>query len=138
MIVLQIDGDRIGAIPSEGYPPVPGDPDRPALDALQRLPVWKPGRFNCSGRVAASSARSMRPTLATFGTLNPFGSPASKYYLSARLRQLRITGGNVMLQPANVKCRFTAPLVQRLPSLGEGDYFGRIIRAGAESCRNAV
>ena len=49
----------------------------------------------------------MRPTLATFGTLNPLGSPASKYRLSARLRKLRITSGNVMLQPANVKCRFT-------------------------------
>jgi hypothetical protein len=35
----------------------------------------------------------MRPTLATFGTLNPLGSPASKYRLSARLRELRITGG---------------------------------------------
>ena len=49
----------------------------------------------------------MRPTLATFGTLNPLGSPTSKYRLSARLRKLRITSGNVMRQTANVKCRFT-------------------------------
>jgi len=49
----------------------------------------------------------MRPTLATFGTLNPLGSPASKYRLSARLRQLLITSGNVMRQTANVKFRFT-------------------------------
>ncbi len=49
----------------------------------------------------------MRPTLATFGTLNPLGSPASKYRLSARLRKLRITSGNLMRQTANVKCRFT-------------------------------
>ncbi len=49
----------------------------------------------------------MRPTRATFGTLNPLGSPASKYRLSARLRTLRITSGNVMRQPAYVKCRFT-------------------------------
>ena len=50
----------------------------------------------------------MRPTLATFGTLNPLGSPASKYRLSVRLRKLRITNGNVMRQTANVKRRFTA------------------------------
>ena len=42
----------------------------------------------------------MRPTLETFGTLNPLGSPASKYRLSARLRKLRITSGNVMRQTA--------------------------------------
>ena len=42
-----------------------------------------------------------------FGTLNPLESPASKYRLSARLRKPRITGGNVRLQPANVKWRFT-------------------------------
>jgi hypothetical protein len=50
----------------------------------------------------------MRPPLATFGTLNPLGSPASKYRLSARLRKLRITSGNVMRQTANVKYRFTS------------------------------
>jgi hypothetical protein len=50
----------------------------------------------------------MRPTLATFGTLNPLGSPCSKYCLSARLRKLRITGGNVMRQTLSVKYRFTA------------------------------
>jgi len=96
MVVLQIDGDGIGAIPAKGDPPVSGNPDRPAPDALQRVPiearqvdVFRPGR--------ASSARNMRPTRATFGTLNPLGSPASKYRLSARLRKLRITSGNVML-----------------------------------------
>ncbi|MGH7099243.1 MAG: hypothetical protein ACREE4_16505 [Stellaceae bacterium] len=49
----------------------------------------------------------MRLTLATFGTLNPLGSPVSKYRLSARLRKLHITGGKMMRQPANVKRRFT-------------------------------
>ncbi len=49
----------------------------------------------------------MRLTLATFGTLNPLGSPASKYRLSARSRKLRITSRNVTRQPANVKYRFT-------------------------------
>jgi hypothetical protein len=49
----------------------------------------------------------MRPTLATFGTLNPLASPASKYRLSAQLRKLRITSENVMRQTANVKCSFT-------------------------------
>ena len=55
----------------------------------------------------------MRPTRATFGTLNPLGSPASKYRLSARLRKLRIKGGNVMLQPANVKSCFTGYAPER-------------------------
>jgi hypothetical protein len=49
----------------------------------------------------------MRPTLATLGTLYPLESPASKYRLSARLRKLRITGGNVIRQAANVKSRLT-------------------------------
>jgi hypothetical protein len=105
MVILQIDGDGIGAIPSEGDPPISGHPDRPARLILQRVQVE--ARQADSGRVAASSARSMRPTLATFGTLNQLGSPASKYRLSARLRKLRITSGNVMRQTANVKCRFT-------------------------------
>jgi hypothetical protein len=39
MVILQIDGDGIGAIPSEGDAPVPGYPDRPAGFALQRVPV---------------------------------------------------------------------------------------------------
>jgi hypothetical protein len=63
-----------------------------------------------SGPFAASSVRNMRPTLATFRTLNPLGSPAPKYRLSAWLRKLRITSGIVMRQPANVKCRFVVPL----------------------------
>ena len=33
-------------------------------------------------------------------------APLSKYRLSARSRKLRITGGNVVLQPASVKSRF--------------------------------
>src|SRR4051794_19409653 len=57
----------------------------------------------------------MRPTLTTFDTLNPLASPASKYRLSARLRKLRITGGNVMLRPANVKsCLTVLSLLCRL------------------------
>ena len=39
MVVLQIDGDGIRAIPSEGDAPVPGDPDGPAGFALQRVPA---------------------------------------------------------------------------------------------------
>lgn len=49
----------------------------------------------------------MRRTPATFGTLSPLGSPASKYRRSARLRKLRINSGKVMRETANVKCRFT-------------------------------
>jgi hypothetical protein len=106
MVILQIDSDSIGAIPAKGDPPIPRHPDRPAGFALQRVPV-EPRQVELLRRVATSSARSMRPTLATFGTLNPLGSPASKYRLNARLRKLRITSGNVMRQTANVKCRFT-------------------------------
>jgi hypothetical protein len=39
MVILQIDGDGIGAIPSKGDPPIPRHPDRPARFALQRMPV---------------------------------------------------------------------------------------------------
>lgn len=113
MVILQIDGDRIGAIPAKGDPPVPGYPDRPPRFALQRMPVAARQVQLLGGRVAASSARSMRPTLATFGTLNPLRSPASKYRLSARLRKLRITSGNVKRRPANVKFHFTDDRIGR-------------------------
>jgi hypothetical protein len=102
-------GDSIGAIPRGADPPIPRNPDRPARYALQRVPV-EARQVDLLGRVAASSARNMRPTRATFRRLNPLGSAASKYRLSARLRKPRITGGNVMLQPANVKCPLYAPL----------------------------
>jgi hypothetical protein len=110
MVVLQIDGDGIGAVPCEGDPPVTRYPNRPARLAWRRVPR-EARQVDLFAPVAASSARRMRPTLGTFGALSPLGSPASKYRLSARLRKLRITGENVMRQKAIVKSCLTAAVI---------------------------
>jgi hypothetical protein len=109
MVILQIDRDGISAVPSERDPPIPSDSDGPAWFALQRVPVEarQVDLFGSRRRSRATCGSPWRLTLATFGTLCPLGSLASKYSLSARLRKLRISGGNMLLRPGNVKSRFT-------------------------------
>jgi N-6 DNA Methylase len=73
----------------------------------------------------------------------PLWSPAPKYRRSAWLRKLRITGGNVMRQTANGKCRFTPRLI--CPSVSDSrcqgesgrSAFGQRTFAG-KSCDDAV
>ena len=106
MVILQINCNDIGTVPSEGDAPIGGHSHRPAGFALQRVPI-EARQIDLLGAGRGIEHRRIRPTLATFGTLNPLGSPVSKYRLSARFRKLRITAGKVMRLPTNVKCRFT-------------------------------
>src|SRR5258708_2751334 len=107
MVILQIDGEGIGAVPGEGDASISRHPDRLTRLALQRVPVETrqvellgPGR-GIERTQYAAHPRNVRHT-------QPARVADSKYRLSARLRKLRITRGNLMPKAASVKCRLTS------------------------------
>jgi len=72
MVILQIDGDSIGAVPGKGDAPVSRDADRPARFALERMPV-EARRLTCSAGSPRRALAACGPTLSTFGTLTCLG-----------------------------------------------------------------
>jgi hypothetical protein len=77
VIVLQIHLDRVSAIPSERDAPIPADTDRPSTRTTQRVKIVS-GKIHVLWTGGGTNARSMRPILLIFGTLNPLASPTSK------------------------------------------------------------
>jgi hypothetical protein len=53
VVILQVDVDGVGAIPSERHPPIAGDPDRPPTCAAQGVEVvaWQVRLLRLSGVV---------------------------------------------------------------------------------------